>query len=143
MPMTVAFSSHGAYLASAYFAMPDDAGTHTVLPAGSYGRVYADRFESYNMPSVPIPISEIDVKTYINAYRVIEGMLKEQPCRIKALRLSLDDIFPKDDLNQSTLMVYEILGSLLKRGEIECIVQRVESDFEGIDAPRFFYQFKK
>ena len=141
-PMSVAFSSHGAYLASASFAIPSDAGAHAILPASSYGKVYADHFETFMMKDPPLEVGEIDISTASEIYPVIYQMLKSEPRRIKELRMKVSELLPDAPLKQPYVIVYEMLGALLKRGELLQITKRVESDFEGIDAPRFFYQIK-
>ena len=141
-PMSVAFSSHGAYLASASFAIPSDAGAHAILPASSYGKVYADHLETFMMKDPPLEVGEIDISTVSEIYPVIYQMLKSEPRRIKELRMKVSELLPDAPLKQPYVIVYEMLGALLKRGELLQITKRVESDFEGIDAPRFFYQIK-
>ena len=66
-PMHVAFADHGAYLATAPMANPEDAGEPYVLPAFSTGLIYKDKYtvKPFNLRSsavIPIPIFNLPVK---------------------------------------------------------------------------------
>ncbi len=144
MPMSVAFSSHGAYLASAYFSMPEDCGKHTILPAGSCGRIYCDHFVSYRMPTLPASISTLDANDYARAYSLMEKMLSEKPCTQADMREAINTLFTDGaPLKQSCALSYELLGAFKREGRLVIEERRVESDFEGIDAPNFYMSLKK
>lgn len=142
-PMTVAFASHGAYLASAYFSMPSDACEHTLLPAGSYGKVYADHFVTHKMPDTVKPISPINATVISRAYAILEELLSCGTPTMKEIVAAVRPVFDDSPMKPVYAVSYEVLGSFMKEGRLVIEERRVESDFEGIDAPEFHMSMKK
>ena len=142
MPMFLAFADHGAYLASTPLAFPDDAGDPMLLPAGSSGRVFADRFESVKFKKRPASIASIDAaliaKAYAKVREALEGAEKTFPetCRVVA------SLFEQADCKPPAALTYKILYALAKENALNVTEKRVPGARADLDAPKFYLNLK-
>ena len=143
MPMFVAFSSHGAYLSSTPLAMPNDAGEHTLLPAGSYGNVYKNRFECNAMQDLPVPIAQNTARICRDVFDIVVNKLSEGSFEMRAINNAAREAFPDDQLRQVSSVTYNVLTELIREDILDIEVREVEGAFDGISAPKFFMTLKK
>lgn len=138
MPMFIAFADHGAYLASTPLAFPDDAGDPILLPAGSSGRVFANRFESVNYKKLPIDIAPIDAALISKAYNKVREVLSLSEMPFRDLLRAVSPLFAECGCKPTAALTYQILYALKKEGAIAFTERRVLGARDGIDAPKMY-----
>lgn len=141
MPMNVAFADHGAYLASAAIAMPEDAGEPMPLMPCAYGMVYADHWTTYPYKSSPLSVAQLTAEVRGRAYDVICRELEEGPQTYTELHRKVKELFEADSCKPSTLATYEVLYALKKSGKLKVEIKTVEGAFENLTAPKFVMKF--
>lgn len=137
MPMNVAFASHGAYLASAAIAMPEDAGEPMPLMPCAYGVVYADHFTTHRYENSPLTVAQLTAEVRGRAFEVICRELEEGPKYYGELHRKVKELFEPADCMPSTLATYEVLYALKKAGKLKVESETVEGAFEHLTAPKF------
>lgn len=142
MPMFVAFSSHGAYLSSTPLAMPADRGEHTLLPAGTYGKVYKNHFECHDMGALPASISQNNARMRRDVFCIVEKMLSEGKYEMREINLAAREAFPNTDLKTIASVTYDVLTQLDAEGRLDIEVREVEGAFPELTAPKFFMSLK-
>ena len=138
MPMFLAFAEHGAYLASTPLAFPDDAGEPMLLPAGSSGRVFADRFESVSYKKRPASIAPIDAALISKAYAKAREVLSESELTFTELGKVLSPLFEQADCQPRAALTYQILCAMKRENELVLTEKRVAGAAEGFDAPKLY-----
>ena len=141
-PMNVSFSPHGAYLATAALAFPEDAGERYMLPALSGGRVYRDRFEAGPYREAPGSVAPVTAKVTAEAYAAIELCLKNGEKSVGELCGQIAPLFDEADCIPAAILVYHVLDALKLQGRLETIVSRAAGAAEGISAPVFMAKIK-
>jgi len=136
-PMNVAFAPHGAYLATAALAFPEDAGESTMLPASSGGRIYCDHFTSGPYENAPGTVAKLTAEVVAEAYASIAGLLKTGAFSIGQLARHIRPLFDEADCVPSAMLAYHVLHALKAKGRLRTIVSRVDGAREGLDAPLF------
>ena len=138
MPMFLAFAPHGAYLASTPLAFPEDAGEPILLPAGSSGRVFADRIESVNYKKRPASIAPIDAALIGKAYLKACEVLAESQKSFSELCREIAPLFEEADCNPRAALAYQILYSLAREGKLSIKEKRVPGARDDLDAPKLY-----
>ena len=121
MPMNVAFASHGAYLASAAIAMPEDAGEPMPLMPCAYGMVYADHWTTYRYQNSPLTVAQLTAQVRGRAFGVICQELAGGPKYYVELHRKVKELFESADCMPSTLATYEVLYALKKAGKLKVL----------------------
>ena len=138
MPMFLAFAEHGAYLASTPLAFPEDAGEPLLLPAGSSGRVFANRFESVNYKKRPASIAPIDDALLSKAYMKACEVLAQSEKSFSELCREIAPLFEKADCKPTAALMYRILCALAKEGKLSITEKRVGGARADLDAPKIY-----
>lgn len=138
MPMFLAFAEHGAYLASTPLAFPEDAGEPILLPAGSSGRVFADRFESVKYKKRPASIAPIDAALIAKAYAKIREVLSTAEKTFSELCREVAPLFEKADCKPTAALTYQILYALWRENALVLTEKRVPGAREDLDAPKLY-----
>jgi hypothetical protein len=136
--MFLAFADHGAYLASTPLAFPNDAGEPILLPAGSSGRVFADRFEAVNYKKPPASIAPINALLISQAYARVREVLSVSEKSFSELCREVAPIFEKTDCKPTAALTYQILYALSKENALTLTEKRVHGAREDLDAPKLF-----
>ena len=142
MPMFVGFASHGAYLASAPLAFPEDSKEPALFPALSSGYIKKDGCYIFPYEKSFTDVTEIDSRVIHKTYECVMHMLKTGPKDYYQLRDEVKTIFEKDKCNPYTTVLYEVLYSLKKDNKIKIDVVRCAGAFEDYDAPRTIITLK-
>ena len=138
MPMFLAFAEHGAYLASTPLAFPEDAGDPMLLPAGSSGRVFADRFESVKYKKCAASIAPIDAALICKAYAKVREVLSTAEKTFSELCREVAPLFPKADCKPTAALTYQILYALMRENALIITEKRVGGAREDLDAPKLY-----
>ena len=138
MPMFLAFADHGAYLASTPLAFPADAGEPMLLPAGSSGRVFADRFESVNYKKRPASIAPIDAALLSKAYAKLREVLATSEKSFSEACREVAPLFEPSDCKPTAALTYYVLYSLAKEGALSINEKRVSGVTDELDAPKIY-----
>jgi hypothetical protein len=137
MPMFLAFAEHGAYLASTPLAFPADAGEPILLPAGSSGRVFADRFEAVKYQKRPASIAPIDAALISKAYAKVREVLSAEKSFPEVCR-EVAPLFEKSDCKPTAALTYQILYALSKENLLHVNEKRVSGVTDELDAPKLY-----
>ena len=138
MPMFLAFADHGAYLSSTPLAFPADAGEPMLLPAGSSGRVFADRFESVNYKKRPASVAPIDAALFAKAYLKACEVLAQSEKSFSELCREIAPLFGKADCKPTAALTYQILYALSKDKSLHINEKRVSGVTDDLDAPKIY-----
>ncbi|MBQ5821038.1 MAG: hypothetical protein IIW31_07355 [Clostridia bacterium] len=141
-PMSVAFASHGAYLASAPYAIPDDAREPHLLPANSYGCVFADRFEAKPFENPPATVAPMDSRLRADAYAAVVNALKDGAKCISELNKQIAPLFEAANCAPTGATCYDVLYSLHRQGRLAVEIRTVEGVFDGMTAPKSYFSLK-
>ena len=141
-PMSVAFASHGAYLASAPSAIPDDAREPHLLPANSYGRVFADRFEAKPFANPPATVAPMDSRLRTEAYETVVRSLESGAKCVSELNKLIAPLFEAADCSPTGATCYDVLYSLHRQGRLSVEVRTVDGVFDGMTAPKSYFTLK-
>lgn len=142
MPMFLAFAEHGAYLASTPIAFPEDAGEPILLPAGSSGRVFADRFEAVKYKKRPASIAPIDAALIAKAYEKISEVLSTTEKSFSELCREVAHLFEQSDCQPKAALTYQILYALKRENALTLTEKRVPGAREDLDAPKLYMSIK-
>ena len=136
--MFLAFAEHGAYLASTPLAFPEDAGEPILLPAGSSGRVFADRFEAVKYKNRPASIAPIDAALIAKAYAMIREVLPSTEKSFSELCREVAPLFEESDCQPKAALTYQILYALKRENALVITEKRVPGARADLDAPKFY-----
>ena len=138
-PMAVGFCPHGAYMATSALAFPEDAREPIILPGFTAGKVYADHYYLKPFDTLPCTHECFDTYTVTKAYDMIAEMLKQKSMCVADIRTQLRPmLFPDAQSAPTTLVIYEVLRAMKKRG----ILHREDGTVpgrEGMNAPRAYF----
>ncbi len=141
MPMNLGFCPHGAYLASAAMAFPEDAGEPIELPACCSGTVTKDGYTALRFKNPPADVPPIDAKMRQEAYTFLCENLQE-PIGFSDLRRKVQTRFFKDQIcPPADLLIYSVLYSLQKEGRLQEQIERVPFR-DGLTAPKTYLSIK-
>lgn len=136
-PMFVGFSDHGACLSSCAIAFPEGFGEPQLLPVCSSGRVYADHFTSYPYAKPPAKVAELDASIRCKAYNEIYKGLCESEKTFNDLLKTIRSIWKTDaDCLPDAPLVYDVLYSIYKKGELKMKTINVDGVTPGLKAPQ-------
>lgn len=135
MPMFAGYAPHGAYLASAALAFPDDAGAPLLLPPLSSGEIRADGFTARAYQKPLAKIAPIDARVMHDAYEAISAALREEKQTVKTLVPVVRPLFEKADCSPNAAVIYEVLRALSREGKLRSEIVRVPGSAEGLTAP--------
>ena len=143
MPMNLAYAPHGAYLASAAMAFPDDAGEPMALPACCSGTVSKDAMSAIKFKNPPAQVPPINATMRRDAYDFVCETLKSQALPFSDLRRKVQTQFFKDQLcPPAALLTYDILYALQKDGKLQSETTLNKGVREELTAPLFLLSVK-
>lgn len=134
-PMSVGFAEHGAYLASAALAFPEDAGAPQLLPACSSGWISRDERKTVAFQKNPAKVAALDSATLEKGYKVILAALQTGKKSCKELCQLVRPLFEEADCAPVYALVYDAMYRLQDRLIIE--TEWVPGAFNGLKAPHF------
>ena len=134
-PMHLAYADHGAYLATAPQAIPDDAGEYILLPVQSSGLVKRDGFTVEPYKKAPARIAPLTPRVRRDVYETIVCALKTEKHTLSSLTKLAKPLFDEADCVQGTASVYPVLCDLKKRGILKIEKGSRQGVFEGLSAP--------
>jgi len=135
-PMSVAFADHGAYLATAPIAIPDDATEPTLLPACSSGIVSRDSFTAIPYKAPP-KVTQVTADMYTTLYTSVTKLTADKERSFPELWEGTKALFDGMGCTQIEAMLYDIVSDLIRTGKASCSVIRVPGQTEELDAPQF------
>ena len=137
-PMHVNFVSHGAYMATAPMAFPEDAGEPQLLPTFSSGVVYKDSLMIKPFKKAPATVAPLDALTYHDIYEVIYQKLHEEGgITLPEIGRIITPMFEPADLAQIGAVAYRILYDINRKEPLKTRVTRRPGQEEGLTAPVF------
>lgn len=136
MPMFVAFSDHGAYMASCPIAFPEDAGEPVLLPAGSVGWISAEGYYAEPFSVEGRHLAPLDAEVRTKAYGAILDGLKKGEMTFPQMRECLIPLFEKGLCAPGNALAYDILSGLYKAGKVTMHVRELKGMKEGLLAPQ-------
>lgn len=142
-PMSVGFTDHGAYLATAPIAIPDDASEPILLPTCSSGIVYHDSFTAIPYKNSPAEVIPITADMYTRLYNTVTELLSDSERSIPELWENTRQLFDGIGCTQIEAMLYDIVSDLIHTGKAECSVIRVPGQTEELDVPQFMMKLTK
>ena len=134
-PMHVAFADHGAYLATAPMAIPEDAGEYSLLPVLCSGLIKKDGFSARRYEKHVATVAPLSPRVRHEAYELICRALREKKCKLSDLSKLVKPIFDSADCVQATPLVYPILCDLKRCGLLKTERSTRPGVFEGLTAP--------
>lgn len=137
MPMMIGFAPHGAYLASASLAFPDDAGEPQLLPACASGQVWRDRCSVVPYPAPPARVAPLNARIRSTAYEAVCDELGSGTKTFIDLIRRITPLFDEGDCFPRAALTYEVLYALKQQGRLKIDVRRVPGVVEGLEAPLF------
>ena len=141
MPMMLAFAGHGAYLSSSAMAIPGDAGEPIALAPCTCGTVYRDRYCARPFAQPPCTVSPVTARLRAEAYAAVCALLKEGPQGISPLCKAVKPLFDPADCVPVTLVVYDVLHSLMRQGRLQIENTPQPGSAEGLTAPKSIFSF--
>ena len=138
MPMFLAYADHGAYLASTPLAFPEDADEPMLRPAGSSGRVFADRFEAVKYKKRPAYVAPIDAALTAKAYAKLREVLATEEKRFPEACREIAELFEPADCKPTAALTYQILFGLSKENLLRINEKRVSGVTDDLDAPKIY-----
>lgn len=137
-PMHVAFAEHGAYLATAPMANPEDAGEPYALPPFASGLIYKDHFTIHPFKNPPATIAELTSCSYGKVYDAVYKALHKEG-GVTLPTLGIDASFFEDaDLAPTNVAVYRALYDINRKEKIKIEVKRKPGKIEGLTVPVFY-----
>lgn len=142
-PMHVAFADHGAYMATAPIAIPEDAPEYTLLPTMSCGKVYRSGFTARKFQEPPAAVAPITDRVRRIAYDRIEQLLRT-PMLFADMGTTeyLKPFYPAADCTQRATVAYQIISDFHRRGRLDIETRYIPGDREGLTAPKFYLSLK-
>ena len=139
-PMHIGFAEHGAYLATAPQAFPNDAKEPLLLPALSCGYVYKDRFTCKAFKNPPLKVAPLSAKIKHDVYEILYNALIEGEKTYPELRKSVLHLFDNGDYDctQVAAAVYGVLYDLDRQGKLKINTQYNKGIFDGLKAPIYY-----
>ena len=134
-PMHVAFSDHGAYLATSPQAMPGDAEGYHLLPIRSSGYIYSNRFECHPFPEKIASIAPLSPARLMRIREIMLQKLQEGEQTVATLAEAIRPVFEGYDCGQIGAPIYQILDELAREGVLKCERRYIQGQFEGLQAP--------
>lgn len=143
MPMNLAWAPHGAYLASAPMAFPEDAGEPIALPACCSGAVGRDSMSALKFKNPPAQVPAIDGAMRRDAFLLVEELLKCEPLGFPELCQAVQDRFFKDQpCAPAALLTYEMLYAFQKAERLQKETRLNQGAWGELTAPKFFFSLK-
>ena len=138
-PMHLAYADHGAYLATAPQAMPDDMhGEPFLLPILSSGLIRKDGFTCRPFREIPAKIAPLTPRVRHLSYEKICEALRTEPHTMPMLGKLVKPLFDEADCVQVGAAVYIVLYDLKKQGKLNIEKRYKPGVFEGLQAPVFY-----
>ena len=145
-PMTVAFASHGAYLATTTIAFPEDTeNAPVVLPTLASGYVTKDSFKAKRYKNPPAEVVVADLTLMNKIYASAEKLLSDgEPRHLNQINAKTRELLPiyKDKQTTYTMASYQAIEALYNEGRIEIIKETVPGVKEGEVAPYYKFRLK-
>ncbi|MBR6792929.1 MAG: hypothetical protein IKM48_01050 [Clostridia bacterium] len=144
MPCHVAFADHGAFVASAPLAFPEETGgEYTLIPPMSSGKIYRNEFTSRKYKNPPATVAPITPEIVRFAYDKVEEIL-QTPHGFDEIGLGNDlkDLYAPADCTQRATVFYQILTDLERKGRVQWETRYAPGQQEGLEAPRFRMSLK-
>lgn len=138
-PLYVAFSDHGAYIASMPNMFALDAREPIRIPANCSGRVYKDHIEITAFEKEPVKVVEQDQFNMAKAYECAYNKLKETECNFWQVHESIMHIFNGMDC---FMPIYEILDCMNKQGILDIRLIEVVGARKDLTAPQYMFKIK-
>ena len=143
MSMNLAFCEHGAYMSTASLAFPDDAGSPTLLPSMSYGKVFKNRFECAPIVDPGATVAPITPQVTAAAYRHIESRLQTPtPFTELGWEEVLAELYPDADCTQRATVAYQAVSELERQGRLKMETRYVEGQTSELKAPVFLLSLR-
>lgn len=139
MPMMLAFADHGAYLSSSAIAIPGDAAEPMALAPCTCGTVYRDRYCARPFTHPPCTVSPVTARLRSEAYTAVCELLAQGPQEISPLCKAVKPLFDPGDCVPVTLVVYEVLHSLMRQGRLQIENSPQPGSAEGLTAPKSIF----
>ena len=137
-PMFVSYAEHGAYLATAPMANPDDAGEPYILPPFSSGLIYKDRFTIQPFKQQPASIAPMDEKSCGKVYDAVYKALHQEG-GVTIPTLGIDgSFFEPADVASANVATYRALYDINRNEKIKIEIKRKPGQIEGLTAPVFY-----
>ncbi len=144
MPMFVGFVGHGAYLASAPQAFPDDfAGELHSLPALTAGYVGRDFIENAPFSGFPVEVATETPAIKKAAFDAISSLLSEGEATCSEIFKKVKPLFDSSDCLPAARLVYEILYEIKKEGRLTVRTETVKGSAPGLTAPVFLLSLRE
>lgn len=137
-PMFAGFSDHGIYLATTPQAMPADAKNITLLNALSYGRVYADRIETYPQLDTDITVAPITPGVWKACYEAMESALLQKEMHHDHIDRLIRDLFSPATCPPESAVDYAIMAQWEREGRLSINKTFVKGSAPGLLAPKVF-----
>ncbi len=141
MPMMLSFAEHGAYLASTVFAIPEDGGEATLLPACSSGWIARDSVMTRPMEAPPAKVALITPQVKAAAKERLIAAMQEGAKSFSELCKVAKPCFSAGDCCEYPPLVYRLLWEMNDR--ITFDQRRVEGAFENLDAPKLYMSIQE
>ena len=139
MPMMLAFSDHGAYLASSAMGIPVDAREPIPLPPCASGVVYKDRYTMKPFRKLPCRVAPVTARVRKQAYDAMCEAMKKERLSIGPLQDVVEPFFDKADCVPVTLVVYDVLLALQQEGRLRQRTDRLPGARGDLDAPKIYF----
>ena len=140
MPMFVAFTDHGAYMASCAMGFPEDAGEPIMIPAGSVGWVSPTGVYSQPFSVDGRKLAPLDAEVRTKAYNLILDELKKGEMIYPQMREALVPLFGEGLCAPGNLLAYDILSSLYASGKVVMEIRDSKGLRDGVLAPRCYFK---
>jgi hypothetical protein len=124
--MFAGFADHGTYLATTPQAMPDDAKNITLLNALSYGRIYADRIETYPFLETDITIAPITPSVWKACYEAMEETLRKDKMHHDNLDRLIRNLFAPATCPPESAVDYAIMDQWEREGGLSGVKWRLK-----------------
>ena len=137
-PMFAGFADHGTYLATTPQAMPEEARNITLLNGLSYGRVYADRIETYPQLDTDISVAPITPGVWKACYEAMEEALLREEIHHDNLDRLIRNLFPPATCPPESAVDYAIMDQWEREGRISTVKTFTKGSADGLLAPKIF-----
>ena len=141
-PMFAGFADHGTYLATTPQAMPDDAKNITLLNALSYGRIYADRIETYPFLETDITIAPITPSVWKACYEAMEEALRKDKMHHDNLDRLIRNLFAPATCPPESAVDYAIMDQWEREGRLSISKEFRKGSAPGLVAPKVYFKLK-
>lgn len=144
MPMHVALTDHGVYMATGPLALPKDAGDYTLLPPMSYGKVWKDGFQVQKFKKYLATVAPITPQVMAAAYAYLEEALQEpKPFTETGVSEVLQNLYPSADCTQRWTVAYQVISEFYRQGRLHMETRYIPGKTEDLKAPVFYLSLKQ